>query len=183
MTDWVSKIKEGAKNLIHIACALGQGVKDELNSESTVHIEVQQLCKKVESILALEEKKLDPQVREAAQNMINDLKIILKEDSSHGPLTRHHPSGQYDLAEKSIDIIFKYQPELEAAPGFWNQIKAHINTFIEQISGKKNLFETQGTAFSKSEGFQGLKKSVTDLRDEMKSELAPDEPETKFNPH
>jgi uncharacterized protein YoxC len=180
MPGLTSKIKRGAKYLINKANALHQDVKDEMNGASTVHTEVQHLYNKVKAIMDLEGKKLDPQVKEAAQCMLNDLKAVLKEDSSHGPLTRHHPSGQYDLAEKSIDIIFKYQPKLEAAPGFWNQIKAHINTFIEKISGEKNVFETEGTAFSKSKSFQDLKQSVTELRDEMKSELEPDEPETKF---
>lgn len=188
MSGLVSKIKKRAKNIIyktnvlgHDVKALGQAINDVLNEESIVHIMVQQLYTKIKAILDLEEKNLDPQVKEAALCMLEDLKIVIDEDSCRVSLNRCHLSSQYYLAEKSIDILFKYQHKLEAAPGFWNQIKAYINTFIEQISGVKNIFETERTAFSNNENFQSIKQCITFFRDETKSYIDLDEPGTRFN--
>lgn len=75
---------------------------------------VQQLYTKIKAILDFEEKNLDPQVKEAALCMLEDLKIVLDEDSCRVSLNRCHLSSQYDLAEKSIaNINISWKPLLD----------------------------------------------------------------------
>lgn len=179
MPRLLKKIKNKVKNALHEAEGLVHEAEDVLNDESLIHMAVQKLYDEVKHILQ-NQKNLDPEVKEAAEGMLAELKRALREDSSHGKLIRHHPAGQYALAEKSIDILFKYQPSLEAAPGLWNQIKAHLNTFIEQISGEKNVFETKGTAFSNSKKLQEYKDNIAGLKDDFETKLEPKESGPKF---
>lgn len=140
---------------------------EELLDESEVHKAVSQLRLRAEQILNSNKSKLKEQVVEAAEGFLRDLSIILDEDSRlRYP---HAPINQYLLADQCTDIIHKYKPSLESAPGFWNQLKAHINNFIEIVFGIEDVLSTQLTMFSKDVDFIMCKRRLSVLKESLVS--------------
>lgn len=161
------KIKEKVKKALNAVKDIVAEGKDLLHDESVMHMEVQKLYNSIENVLDVNKKKLPPQVKEAAEGLLKELREILKEDSKlNAP---HLPRHQHALAERTIDIVLKYQANLEAAPGFWNQLKAHLNTFIEAVTGIENAFETEKTEFSKDASFNRFKQNVKNLKEDLET--------------
>lgn len=161
MPNWFTKaLNKGERLLVEAT--------EELLDESEVHKAVSQLRLRVEQILNANKSKLKEQVKvmEAAKGFLRDLSIILDEDSRlRYP---HAPINQYLLADQCTDIIHKYKPSLESAPGFWNQLKAHINNFIEIVFGIE-VFSTQLTMFSKDADFIKCKRKLSVLKESLVS--------------
>ncbi|HAT1596403.1 TPA: hypothetical protein JAN72_09265 [Legionella pneumophila] len=143
-------------------------VTDELRDESEVHKAVSQLHLRVGQILNANRSRLEKPVIEAAEGFLHDLGVILEEDSRlRFP---HAPINQYLLADKCTDIIYSYKPSLESAPGIWNQIKAHINNFIEIIFGLENVLPTTQTMFAKDVNFTMCKRNLSRLKESLESD-------------
>ncbi|KGP64414.1 hypothetical protein EP47_11645 [Legionella norrlandica] len=158
MPGWFRKaLDKGEKFIIEVA--------DELNDESQVHKAANRLCLRVEQILNANRAKLERQVIDAAENFLRDLRIALDEDSQlRYP---HAPINQYILVDKCTNIIHKYKPSLESAPGFWNQLKAHINNFIEMVFGIEDVFSTKPTMFSKDVDFIKCQRNLSALKESL----------------
>ncbi|HBC0466453.1 TPA: hypothetical protein KLD42_002876 [Legionella pneumophila] len=144
-------------------------VTDELRDESEVHKAVSQLHLRVGQILNANRSRLEKPVIEAAEGLLHDLGVILEEDSRlRFP---HAPINQYLLADKCTDIIYSYKPSLESDPGIWNQIKAHINNFIEIIFGLENVLPTAQTMFAKDVNFTMCKRNLSRLKESLESDV------------
>ncbi len=164
MPRWFRRIvDEGERLLVEVT--------DELRDESEVHKAASQLHLRIEQVLNANRARLEKPVIEAAEGFLHDLGVILEEDS----MLRfpHAPVNQYLLAEKCTDIIYNYKPSLESAPGIWNQIKAHINNFIEIIFGLENVLPTTQTMFAKDVSFTRCKRNLSRLKGSLESD-APD---------
>ena len=136
-------------------------IANEVNGESKVHDKVQDILNKVSMLRAEYENKLPPQAFKAATALIHDLRIILEKDSND-PKSLNMKT-QRKLADSCVNIFSKYQPSLECAPGFWNQLKAMINVFIENIGLGKKFFKTVDTEISQSSGYRSLKDEIRTL--------------------
>jgi predicted RNA-binding protein YlqC (UPF0109 family) len=178
------RVKKGLRDVYDdLRVEVREGV-DVLNEESPTHIEVQKLYDDVGRVIARNSSTLEsqPEVLQAAQDFRSELKVILTADSRKSQFASIRRDGQYDLASKAIDIVFKYKPKLESSPGFWNQLKAHVNNFIEKVSGVQNAFSTKKTVFAEDRSFQSHKERVASLKEEMKpDEPEPDSPRRGFN--
>lgn len=155
MPRWFRRIvDEGERLLVEVT--------DELRDESEVHKAASQLHLRVEQVLNTNRARLEKPVIEAAEGFLHDLGVILEEDS----MLRfpHAPVNQYLLAEKCTDIIYNYKPSLESAPGIWNQIKAHINNFIEIIFGFRECFTNDADYVCKRCEFHQMQKKPFQIK-------------------
>lgn len=142
--------------------------KAVLNDQSDVHQEVLKLYNETKAIY--DKTPLKPEVKEAAVEFISKLDALLKADKSD-PMSKK-AEHRINLATKTIELMDEYKPALEVASGFWNQLKHHFNTFIENSFGIKDaLGKPEGTKFSESMDFQKYRSTMRELR----TEKAPEE--------
>ncbi len=163
-------VRNPFKKLISKAQAAVSELGAEIDNESDMHQAVLQLLNNVIETRSVNQGRLPIQVEKAADNFIKALNEILEKDRENQG--SRIAISQFALANATIAIIHKYQPKLEAAPGFWNQLKAHINNFIERVTGIKDALKTEKTEFSNNDKFGGYKQKVRDLKQKLES---PDE--------
>ncbi|WP_367607563.1 hypothetical protein [Legionella sp. W05-934-2] len=162
-------LKKGAEQFITEVVGIGREATATLNVESITHQEVLQLYNDVNIVYAKNKTNLEPDVEKAAKSFLDDLNELLQKDSNQSPLKKHHPTGQVKLAQDAIDIIYKHKPKLESSPGFWNQLKAHINVFIERTTGIKDALSTNKTQFYKA--ISKKQERVEALRHDMSDKI------------
>ncbi len=157
---------------------------DDLFEESDVHKAAQQLLTNVKQVYNYNFRSNppritdDPKLKHAAEGFIRDLTAVLANDSRDA--FRQSRNAQFNLALLVQNIIHDYQPRLESASGFFNQLLAHINNFIEKIANIKDaLGETRKTVFSNTDDFADKKRAFTTLKTELEVD---EEPESSFTP-
>lgn len=154
--EGIGKVKKGVR-----------GLNAELNDESPVHKSVQNLYTRIETVFNREKEDLPQDVKEAARGMLRELRGLLDADSKNG--WAKAPKFQHQLAEQAIEVIHKYQPKMEASPGFFNRIAAHINNFIEELTGYKDLFEVEKSEFGADAEVQKYKDSIRGLKADLEN--------------
>ncbi|KTD71564.1 hypothetical protein [Legionella tucsonensis] len=134
--------------------------------QGRIHGSVKNLRDHIEAVFNKEKeaKTLPKDVEEAAEGMLSDLQKLLEDYSE-----KNSKKDQLKLAEEAIKVIHKYQPKLEASPGFWNRIKAHINNFVEKLAGRKDLLGIDKTEFGGDQRFQYFKGEIKYLKKEEES--------------
>lgn len=137
---------------------------------SPMHLAVFELLNNVEVTLEVNKEHLPHQVEKAANGFIRDLRAVLKTDDklAENIWNANSPRIQFRLAKATIAIIHKHEPKLEAAPGFWNQVKAHINKFLKHSTSIKYRLETKNTGFSGESDH--LKQDIKNLMERMKTQ-------------
>ncbi|HRD68829.1 MAG TPA: hypothetical protein PK657_01670 [Legionella sp.] len=147
-----------------------QLIKNEIQVRSKMHKAVSAFHYFVAQIydnnkkLIQEDAKLDT----AVQGFLGAIKDALEEDSKNGYSCLL--VNQFALAEQVQNIIHDYQPRLESAPGFFNQLRAIINTFIEKMAGikdilgspDKNIISNRTGYFDKKNKIASLKQNIED---------------------
>lgn len=108
-------------------------------------------------------------VIKAAESFITDLTKLL--DSQTRVYQNAALAHQLLLADDCLDIIFKHQARLEAAPGFWNQLKALVNDCFEYLFNVKNTLKTEGTVFREDKQSQEYKGKIITLQDKLETEI------------
>ncbi|MGL6028293.1 MAG: hypothetical protein ACRC0B_07755 [Legionella sp.] len=108
-------------------------------------------------------------VIKAAESFITDLTALL--DSQTKVYQNVALGHQLLLADNCLDIIFEHQARLEAAPGFWNQLKALFNDCVEYLFNVKNTLKTEGTVFREDEPSQEYKGKIITMQDELETEI------------
>ena len=165
--NWIKEAKAAAANVIPQISQTFQKPADQM---SPTHKAVQELYNSVERVFDAKKAGLPSEVRIAAENFLSDLESALEED----PIHEHSKAAllQLALAERTFEIIYKYQPQLEATPGLWNQLRAQINTFIERVTGIKDIIGApRKTFFGENKEIQTHKNTVGQARDEMWEEV------------
>lgn len=156
--DWYKKAKKSVSDNYGI-------LKSSINDESKAHQAVSVFLVKTNELLAEQKADMTEVSIAAAEGLIREIKALMEVDSNlQAP---HWPIFQRDLLDNTLDVIYKYQTQLEASPGFWNQLKASINTLIEQVSGVKNVFSVEKTVHGADINFQAAKDGISDLIDDI----------------
>lgn len=142
-----------------------------MDDQSKVHLAVLDLRNQINTIYGINRShKIPADTRIAAVELVTRLDELLTVDKAN-PASRKD-AHQFNLAKASIDIIDEFRPRLESAPGFWNQLKAKINIFVENVFGIKNcLGPTDGTVYSGSKGIQSFKNAIAELKDKHDPDL------------
>ena len=157
---WLRKAKKAVNDTY-------RGVKAEAMDESKAHKAVGDFVAQAKHLLETERGQMTSESIAAAEGLIREIKELLDRDSKlEAP---HWPMVQRELLDNSLDVIHKYQPKLEASPGFWNQLKASINKLVERVTGVKNLLAVEKTVHGADVTFQDKKDTISDLKDEIDS--------------
>lgn len=140
---------------------------NELNDESNAHMAVSQLLREANHVLRANKNSLDPETKEAAEGFIRELGGLLAKDKSN--VYSKLAQNQHQLLTQTINVISKYQPKLESSPGFWNQLKAKINTFVENVSGVKDLLSVKKTEHGSNHQFQSMKDQIREIKSDLEN--------------
>ncbi len=148
MTSTVSAVTRGYNRL-----------NAEANGESKIHVAAVGLRDQINTIIQRTED-FSPEVINAARGLSKDLTLAIQSDEK---LPFKTVNTEYQLANACTEALNRYRPTLENAPGFWNQIKASVNSLIEAITGCKNYFETERTEFSQSVSYSQKLNGLEDV--------------------
>lgn len=163
--------KKKLTNLGNVLNEVVSDIKNEVRDESDMHKAVNDLALHVAGKLRTHQNELPPKTKEAALEFISLLHAALKEDSRL--ISPHAPQNQYNLAAKTVKLIHQYQPAFQAAPGFWNHLKAHINNFFERFFAIKDLLSVNKTVLC-TEQYELYKGTVKDLKAQIEADYQPD---------
>ncbi|MDP3268221.1 MAG: hypothetical protein Q8M40_04155 [Legionella sp.] len=165
--------KVGGKGVSFFQKVLGattQAIKNEIQVRSDMHNAVSDFRNFVKIIYTNNKEliKNDPKLDTVVQAFLQALKEALNKDSKNNfSCLRVH---QFALAEQVQDIIHDYQPRLESAPGFFNQLRAIINTFIEKMAGIKDILGSPDkNIISDRTGYFDKKNKIASMKQDLEA--------------
>ena len=125
-----------AKRFLH-------NTKMELEGKPELYRAVKNLSNELEN--ELKDQYLSLEIKTAAAQLKASLDDAIKlfDNKTEREITiiKYNVALQ-DFAEECHSAIHAHQPTLMSAPGFWNQIKASINNFLEQYFNAAPIFST-----------------------------------------
>jgi hypothetical protein len=126
-----------------------------------IHQHLQYLINDIETLVKQQASKMPEKSKEAAVAMLSDLKFLQRSSDVN------IPTDFETVLMNTFNIIQKYETPLEAAPGFFNQFKSLLNSFVEKLTGVKDLLPVEkiGTV-NDNASFQKTKDDIKNLKQE-----------------